>query len=267
LIAQITPRGGWISGTSSVVQLDAWNYEDALIKENDGIHLNWPSSFQRNGWWAQPKPTTLNKNYTKQVTSISDFFENAKANNSEDKNLKINAMQGLFAGEKTLFVHVNGEKEMIDLMEFKSKNGIKKVVIVGGYYSYKITSLLKQNRISVILKRVHSLPNLEDEDIKLPFKLPKILSDSGIMVAFDPAGGMERMQTRNLPFFAGTAVAYGLDYEKAVEMLTLNAAKILGIENHTGSLEVGKNATFFISEGDALDMRTNNVTTIFIQFL
>jgi imidazolonepropionase-like amidohydrolase len=76
---------------------------------------------------------------------------------------------------------------------------------------------------------------------------------------------MERMQTRNLPFLAGTCVAYGLDKEQALQLITFNTAKILGIDNICGSLEVGKDATLFISEGDALDMRTNKITEAFIQ--
>ena len=75
---------------------------------------------------------------------------------------------------------------------------------------------------------------------------------------------MEAMNSRNLPFLAGTAVAYGLPYEEAVKGLTLNAAKILGMDQQYGSIEVGKSATFFLSTGDALDMKTNQLTHIFI---
>ena len=76
---------------------------------------------------------------------------------------------------------------------------------------------------------------------------------------------MEAMGTRNLPFTAGTAVAYGLDMEKAIASISLNTSIILGIEKTTGSIEIGKNATFFISNGDALDMRTNNIELSFIK--
>ncbi len=79
LIAQITPRGGRISGTSSIVQLDAWNWEDAIIKENDGIHLNWPRSYSQTGWWAEPGGIQPNKKYDEQTTEIQNFFNNAKA--------------------------------------------------------------------------------------------------------------------------------------------------------------------------------------------
>ncbi|MGB2397815.1 MAG: amidohydrolase family protein, partial [Flavobacteriaceae bacterium] len=111
----------------------------------------------------------------------------------------------------------------------------------------------------------HRLPDTEDEDIKLPFKLAKRLLDAGLLVTIDVSGRMERMNTRNLPFYAGTFAAYGVEKEKAVEMITLNAAKILGIANRLGSLSVGKEATLFISAGDALDMRTNQLSHAFIQ--
>ena len=75
---------------------------------------------------------------------------------------------------------------------------------------------------------------------------------------------MTRMNTRNLPFFAGSFAAYGVDKEKAVETITLNAAKVLGIEDSYGSIELGKSATLFISLGDALDMRTNNLSHAYI---
>ena len=264
LIGQITPRGGRISGSSSVVQFDAWNYEDALLKADEGIHLNWPSTFYTSGWWANGTSVKKNKNYTKQVQQINDFFDQTKLPDAEAINLKQKATQGLYNGTKTLYVHANNETELMDAISFKNKNNIKKMVIIGGYEAYKITDLLKKNHIAVILKRIHSLPNTDDEDIKLPFKLAKKLDDAGILVALDTAGDMERMNTRNLPFNAGTAVAYGLDYEKAVAMLTKNPATILGMDKQIGTLKVGKDATLILSSGDALDMQGNNIEKAFI---
>ena len=267
LLAQIAPRGGRISGTSSVVQLDAWNWEDAVIKENDGIHLSWPRSFSRSGWWAEPGGIEPNKNYDKQVTEIQDFFNDAKAYflaNPAVRDIPYEAMKGLDTGEKTLFVHVDGEKEIVDAIVFKKKNNIQKMTLVGGYYAFKNIPLLKENNVSVLLRRVHDLPLLEDEDVNLPYKNAKLLDDAGILVGLQNAGDMERMQIRNLPFYAGTCVAWGMEKEKALQLITSNTAKILGIENQYGTLEVGKSATLFISEGDALDMASNQVTQAFI---
>lgn len=267
LIAQITPRGGRISGTSSIVQLDAWNWEDATIKENDGIHLNWPRSYSRSGWWAEPGNIETNKKYDEQLNEIQLFFDNSKAylaSKVETKDIPYQAMNGVFDGEKQVFIHANGEKEIIDAVLFKQKNKIRKMTIVGGYYAFKVTDLLKENNVSVLLRRVHDLPVLEDEDVNLPYKNANLLVEKGILVGLQNAGDMERMQTRNLPFYAGTCAAWGMNKEQALQLITSNSAKILGIDSDYGILESGKSATLFISDGDALDMKTNKITHAFI---
>ena len=268
LMAQITPRGGIISGTSSIVQLDAWHWSDAVIKENDGIHMEFPSSFKRSGSWFEPGTIEANKEYTNQIQEINTFFTNAKAYNTtpaKERNLIFEATKGLFNGEQTLFIHAGEEKQMIDAIQLAKNNGIEKIVIVGGYETHKIGNYLKNNHIGVLLKRVHEMPENDDDDIDLPFKLAKLLTDQGVLVGLENSGSHERMGTRNLPFLAGTCVAYGLGKELALQLITSNTAKILGIDTFCGTLEVGKDATLFISEGDALDMRTNKLTTAFIQ--
>uniref|UniRef100_UPI00404B4749 amidohydrolase family protein n=1 Tax=Flavobacterium sp. TaxID=239 RepID=UPI00404B4749 len=267
LLAQITPRGGRISGTSSVVQLDAWNWEDAAIKTDNGLHLNWPRSYSRSGWWAEPGNIEPNKKYDEQIKELQEFYDNAVAylkTTNPKRDIPYEAMKGIVSGEKTLFVHANGEKEIIDAVLFKIKNNIKSMTIVGGYYAFKVADLLKENNISVLLRRVHDLPVLEDEDVNLPYKNAKLLVDKGILVGLENSGDMERMQARNLPFYAGTCVAWGLSKEEALKLITSNTAKILGIDANYGSLESGKSATLFISNGDALDMRTNTITKAFI---
>ena len=268
LLAQITPRGGRLSGTSSIVQLDAWNWEDAVIKADDGIHLNWPSTFSRGRWWLGEDPgLKSNPKYSNQTAKIETYFNNAKANKKSAKaklNLPLDAMVGLFNQTKTLYIHVNDEKGIVDAVEFSKSQGLLKTVIVGGYEAYKVAPYLKENDISVLLRRVHSRPNSDDHDYDLPFKMARLLVEAGVTVGLETSGDMERMNSRNLPFYAGTTVAYGLSKEQALQLITLNTAKILGIDSSYGSLEVGKSATLFISSGDALDMRTNNLTNAFI---
>jgi imidazolonepropionase-like amidohydrolase len=268
LIAQITPRGGRISGTSSIVQLDAWSWKDALLKINDGIHLNFPSSFKKSGSWYEPGTSEPNKDYKSQIEEINSFLSNAKAYNLDavkEKNQILEATKGLFDGTQTLFIHANEEKQIIDAIQTAKSNGISKIVIVGGYDAYKTSDLLQKNNVGVLLRRVHDMPERADHDVDLPYKLAKILTDKGILVGLENSGDHERMNTRNLPFLAGTCAAYGLDKEIALQLITYNTAKILGIENLCGTLELGKDATLFISEGDALDMRTNKLTQAFIQ--
>ena len=262
LLGQITPRGGRISGTSSVVQFDAWNWEDAIYRENDGVHLNWERMFN-------PYSGKENKNYKKNIDELTFFFETAqsysKITSHSEKNLRYEAMRGVFNGEKTLYVHANFVKEITASVLFAKKFGVEKMVVVGGYDAWMVADMLKENKVSVILKRVHSLPERQEDDINLPFKLPKLLHDAGVLFCLQNSGDMETMGTRNLPFYAGTACSYGLDKEEALQLVTLNTAIILGIDKTTGSLEVGKDATLFISSGDALDMKGNNVEAAFIQ--
>ncbi len=269
LIGQITPRGGTISGSSSIVQFDAWNWEDAAIKADDGIHLNWPNSITYGRFWLGEDPTIKpNKEYAKNIEKITSFFLDGKRylkNNHLAKNIPFEALKGVFDGRKKLYIHASGATEITDAVNFIKEVGVAKMVIIHGDEAYKVADLLAENKIPVILNRAHRLPNNNDDDYDFPYKSAKILTDKGIMVAIGMEGSMERMSARNLPFYAGTYAAYGLGKEEALKLITSNAAKILGIDNRLGTLEVGKDATLFISEGDALDMKTNVLTDAFIQ--
>ena len=268
LTAQIVPRGGTISGTSSIMTLNGNNWEDALYKSNNGVHLNWPAMYKSMGWWSESNAVQKRANYGERVNAISSFFVKARAyttTNEHETDLRYEAMRGLFSGTKTLFVHADYIKEILEIIQFKKDMDIEKVVLVGGYDAWMATELLVENNIAVMIKRIHSLPKRMDDDIDLPFKLPKILFDAGVLVCLQNAGDMEAMGTRNLPFYAGTAIAYGLEYNDAISMISLNTAKILGIDDRTGSLEKGKDATFFISTGDALDAKSNHLEAAFIK--
>ncbi|MDE3743620.1 amidohydrolase family protein [Maribacter polysaccharolyticus] len=266
LLGQITPKGGRISGTSSIVQFDAWNWEDAAVKVDDGIHMNWPNSFRRNRRRGGPGGLQPNKEYADQIEEIERFLQHAMAYNktgSTELNPAFAAMKGLFDGSQRLYLNADGEKEIIDGITMAKEHGIEHVVLVGGYHAYKVTDFLKQHDIPVLVQRTHSRPNFDDEDYDLPYKLPKLLSDAGLLVALQN-GGSANFQTRNLPFYAGQVVSQGMDKEKALQLITGNSAQILGIADTYGTLEVGKSATLFISKGDALDMRGNQLTKAFI---
>ena len=156
-------------------------------------------------------------------------------------------------------------KEIQDIIEFKKQFNIERMILVGGYDSYLVAENLKNNDIAVVLRRLHSLPMYQQEDVDLPYKLPKLLKDAGVKFCLNNAGDMEQMGLRNLPFYAGTAVAYGLSYEDAVASITSSAAEILGIDDVVGTLEEGKDATLIVSRGDALDMMTNKLSLAMVQ--
>ena len=264
LTAQIVPSSGTISGTSSIVQLDAWNWEDAALKVDDGIHMNWPSRRFGPRWWLGETEFRENKNYDNTVSTIEKLFDDATAygaDNAGVKNIKLEALQGLFDGSKQLFIHENASKSIIESVQFAKSKGVKNIVVVGGREAALIADFLKSNNIPVILNGVHLLPRRDEEDVDMPYKTPALLKEAG--VKFCIAYGGETMSERNLPFLAGTAVAYGLGKEDAVNALTLSTAEILKLDG-LGELKEGNRATLFVSEGDALDMRTNNVTHAYI---
>jgi imidazolonepropionase-like amidohydrolase len=264
LFSQATPRGGIISGTSSIMHLGGWNWEDAAVSQEDGIHMNWPS-INHYEWSEEGVDKKKNEGYVKDKKEIYDFFQAALAYHPKNgKDLRFEAIKKLFDAQKRLYIHANTIQELLDVIEFAKDFEIPFPVIVGGYDAYLITERIKDSKIPIMLPRVHSLPESEDDDIHLPYKLPAILAKSGIKFCLQNEGDMEAMNARNLPFLAGTAMAYGLNEEEAVRCISLSACEIVGIDKNYGSIEVGKKATLFVSKGNALDMRTNHVSLILL---
>lgn len=267
LLAQITPEGGLISGQSSVVQLDAWNWEDAAYKVDEGIHIQWPVvRFGRGGFGGggQGGAGAQSDRVQKEIALLEDFLYEAKGYADLDKeetvNARLAAFKPVFKGERKLYVHADKAKDIIAAVSMLKRLGVKPV-IVGGREAHLIITFLKDNDIAIIINQSHSLPASTDDDVYLPYKQGKILHDAGILVAYSVSGFW---QQRNLPFMAGTAVGHGLDKEQALATITGNTAKILGIDDRTGTLEVGKDATLFISTGEALDMKGNILEAAFI---
>lgn len=269
--ANIVPEGGTISGSSSVVQLDAWNWEDAAYATDNGMHMNMPALFNRPNRFAAflgqqgPQQDPI-KRGLEQIEEVKVFFREANAYLSQSQhattNLKFEAVRGLFSKKQKLFIHCDVVREILAAIDFKNEFGFD-VVLVGAGESYQVAELLKKNNIPVILSQMHALPTLADDAVDLPYQLPALLHKSGVLFAINDEDGQHR--GKNLPFNAGTAAAYGLPKEEALASITLNAAKILGIADRTGSLEVGKDANIVISEGDILDMRSSNISMVMIQ--
>ncbi len=276
LAANIVPQGNFLAGSSSVVQLDAWTWTDASLKTDGGMHLYMPSlmprpSFGRGGGGGfgpnagQPVSDPV-KEGLDQIEKLKAFFREAKAYNDmakhEETNLKFESVKNLYNKSQKFYVHGNTVKQMLVALDFVKEFGFD-VVIVGGSESWQIANLLKEHNVSVILQQMHSLPTTSDDDVDQPYKTAAALQKAGVLFAISDDDGQTR--GRNLPFNAGTAVAYGLTKEEALAAISLNAAKIIGVGDRTGSIEVGKEANFIISSGDILDMSTSNVTDAFIQ--
>ena len=269
LLAQIVPQGGMISGTSTVVQLDAWNWEDAAYVLDNGVHMTFPAlinrpmQMRRRGGDSDPVKQGLEK-----IEQARVFFREAKAYLQEKThaatNLKFEATRGLFDRSKTLYIHCDLVKEMLVAVDFAKEFNFK-LVIAGGADSYMIADILAANNVAVILHEPHALPASDDDAVDQPYKTGAQLQKAGVLFTICQDSGDGYTQIRNLPFMAGTMSAYGLTKEEALSAITLNPAKILGIADRTGSLENGKDANIVISTGDLLDMKSSVVTHAFIQ--
>lgn len=265
LTAQITPEGGLVSGSSSVMKLDGWNWEDAVLRVDDGMHLRWPALKTRKANEETGQYETVdNPEYDGAVQTLHRLFQNAGIYSGEPVNLNLQAMQPVLNGAARLYIHANGAREIISAVGFAGTYGITDIVLVGGREAIQVKDLLLSRSIPVIYDAVHALPDMAWNDIDQSFKMPFLLLDAGLQVGIG-GGSTELQSQRNLPFFAGTAAAYGLDRETALSLITRNNAEILGVSDRVGTLEAGKDATMFVSTGDALDMRTSQVIQAFIQ--
>ena len=274
LLACVAPQGGSVSGSSTIVQLDAWNWEDAAYQMDAGMHITLPSFISRGGGrrfagfpgFPGAGGADGGKSALEKVEEIKSFFRQAKAYIQEpvhsNVNLKLEAMRPLIEKKQKLFVHGDQIKQMLIAIDFAKEFGVD-VVIVGGSESFQIADLLKANNISVILDQCLNLPATEDDDIDQPFKTPAALQKAGVLYCISDDDANTRY--RNLSYNAGIAATFGLTKEEALSAITLNAAKILGVEGKTGSIEVGKDANIVVSEGDLLDMKSSTVTDALIQ--
>jgi len=248
------------------MEMEGWNWEDALHTADICIHMNWPAisrrEFDFNTFSFSESP---NKDYEKQVTGVENFFADAASygkQSAKEVNLKLEAMQGLFDGKKTLLIHAGNPKEIVEAVRAAQRAGVKRITIVGGSSALWVAEFLKENKIPVMVPATHNLPERADDDVDMPYKLPHLLTQAGVVVSIYDEGSLHG--ARNLGFYAGTAVAYGMDKEEALKTITSNTARALGVDNRVGTLEVGKDATLFVSAGDALDYRTNVLSHAFI---
>ncbi|GIV29859.1 MAG: amidohydrolase [Bacteroidia bacterium] len=268
MYTQCTPRGNYIAGTSSVVKLKAWNWEDAAIKE-DGIHLYFPSEYVQRGWWAEPGKSEKNKDFQKQLSEVKNFFNQSKSyyllKDSNTFNPRYEAMKDVWTGKKNVYIHCRRAKDILNAIQFAQEMQIPKVVLTECDEIYKVLDVVKKYQYPVILSRTNRLPANTDDPIKINYELPALLEKNNILYSISAEGDMEAMQSRNLPFMAGMAVPYGLNKESAIKSITLNASKILGIDNILGSIEENKLASLILSKGDILDPMTCLIETLILE--
>ena len=264
LMAETTPQGGTVSGRSALVHLDAWNWEDAVIQDDAGIHINWPNL--GGGRWARGNTNDkeAKERYKKQIDELSSYFDQAATyggTTNADKNLMLEALNNCRQGTTRFFIHTDNASAIQDAVLFIKKHKLKGV-LVGATGAASVADLLAKEKIPVVLMNTQRLPTSEDSPVDQGFSLPKKLKDAGVLYAIAVEGFW---QTRNLGFQAGQSVPFGISKEDALASITLNPAKILGVDDKVGSLAAGKDATFIVSKGDIMDMRAAIVEYAYIQ--
>ncbi len=266
LYAQVVPAGGLVSGMSSVFALTGHNWEEAVVAADNGLHVRWPSQVSRPLWWSADPTPKPNKKYDQQRRKIVDFFQQANAwcqlpKSQRTQNTPYLAFCNFRTRGGKLFIHANRAPEIKDALQSLAFLNMP-MVIVGGKDAWMIADLLKEHNVSVVYLHTHSLPEMPEDPLRLPFHTPKILDSLDIDFCLGLQGFWEQ---RNLPFIAGQAIADGLDYDKALRAVTSNTARILGIDHFTGSLKKDLSADFIITSGDLFDMKNSTVIGAYLR--
>jgi len=265
--------GAVFPGQGSLINLSGWTVEEMLIQSSVGLMLNWPSIQTRTFDFAtfefREKPfTEAKKEYEERVAELEEWLGAAQhyAQAAEkgsprnfDRELKLEALAKALRGELPVIVMANQARDIKNALEFLEKYKLK-IILAGGREAWKVKELLKEKNIPVILSPTQALPGEEDQPYDKPFTAPGELAQAGVKIAFATFNSSD---SRTLPYEAANAVPFGLPYEEALKAITLYPAQILGVDNELGTLEVGKRANLFITDGDPLDFKAQ-VLRLFI---
>ncbi len=262
--AQVVPQGDGLAGQSALVSMDSWTIEDALVESNKQFHLYWPYIrwISSDADKRQEQLGDLNK----RVNKVHDAFTDAhryqlalKAGKVNKTDLRWQSLTPLFDGDAQLFIHAQSQKQIEEAIALSKMYGFK-IVIVGGYDAWRLADALGEVNAKVIYTQTLSLPKRKDEPIDLAFKIPALLKQADIPFAL---GFSSDWNSRNLPFAAGQTVAYGLTKSQALQSITLDAAKILDIDD-MGAIAPGFKANMIIATGDILDPMQAGIEAVYI---
>ncbi len=262
--AQVVPSGSGLAGQSALVNLDAWNIDDALYPTGLQMHLYWPQIRWRSSDEKRYKKQL--KQLTERLHTISSAFEDGyrfylanKANKRPSGDQALASMMPLFKGEGQLYIHADTQAQIEQAISLARKYEFN-LVIVGGYDAWRSAVALNEIGAKVIYTNTLGLPKRRDEPIDQAFKIPSLLKQAGVTFAL---GYSSSWDSRDLPFAAGQTVSYGLTKQEALKAITLDAAKIMNVDD-IGALSKGYRASFIISNGDILDPSTAKVEQLYI---
>jgi imidazolonepropionase-like amidohydrolase len=268
--ALVIPGGGAVRGTSAVMSLDGWTQEDITLRAPVALHVQWPAMSVSRTWWDTRSEDEQTKARDQAVQAITDAFEEARAwwraRDAEGRggvprhegDVRWEAMRRALNGDIPVAFHCDALAQIQAVLRFCDTQGLKRVILVGGYDAWRVADELKRRDIAVVVAGVLSLPNRTHEPYDEATSVPARLSRAGVRFCIaDEGGGGGAANARNLPHHAAMAVAFGLPTDEALKAVTLYPAQILGIADRTGSIEVGKLADLQVTDGDPLLVATH----------
>jgi imidazolonepropionase-like amidohydrolase len=265
------PQGGIISGQASLMHLDGWTWEEMEILRSGAMHINFPTLMtarSRSGDASTSLYAEAKKDYETKIRGLHDFFEQArryqKAKAAKmpgfQPDLKFEAMLPVLDRKLPVMITAVRERAVRDAVQFSRKEHIR-IILADVREPGKMLVELKVAGIPVILGQTLELPLNEDDPYDAPSTLPAQLYKAGVKFAF---ASFSSSFSRNLPYQAAHAVAFGLPYQEALKAVTLNAAEIWGVSDKMGSIDEGKWADLMITDGDPLETKTQ-VKQLFIK--
>ncbi len=277
-----TPGGRqFLSGQAALIHTAGWTWEEMSIKPSAAMQLNFPSMSRggRGGMSAEISQAPsgaagaaatgqAKRAYDEQIRKLEAFFDDArryqraKAANAPGlpRDLKYEAMIPVLEGKTPLAVSAARATSIRDAVAFAEKQKVK-IVLLQPRDLDKVGPLLKEKNVPIILGRVLALPPTEDEGYDAMHVLAAEAYKAGVQFAFGTFGNQF---VRNLPYEAAAAVAFGLPYEEALKAITINPARIWGVDDQVGSVEKGKWADLVVTDGDLLEIKTH-VRHLFIK--
>jgi len=269
LVVNSAPSSGRVPGQSSVMKLDGWTWEDATLKHPAALNINWPYMYIDYEKNRKKNDKAQRDEYDHQVREIDQLVRNVrayhhrksakerKAEHKQETDLRLESMIPFVIYKDPIHVKANDIRQIEAAVKWADEQDLN-IVIVGGRDSWINPKILVENNVPVILLGVQVTPRRRFEPIHIPYKLPALLHEAGVhfCISLDPGYPMDG-HVRTLPDEAMRAVSWGLSKDHALRSITLSAAEILGVDDKIGSLEPGKDATFFIAESEPLTQTTN----------
>lgn len=267
------PTSGVISGKATLIDLFGYSPDSMAVNADAGLFIEWPTSGRR-GWWDQRSEQDRIKEYEKNLRELYDFFDAAKAYHrmwelwsaspagkvQPNRNQLLNAMRPVISGELPVIINVDREQDIRNVLDWIAKFDGMHVILSSVAEGWRVASEIAESGIPVLAGPVLSTPTRGYDNYQRPYQNAGLMAKAGVKVAIRTG---ETENVRNLPYHAGYAAVYGMGKEEALRAVTITPAQIFGVDDEIGSIEVGKRANLFVSDGDPFEVLTN-ISYVFI---